>query len=230
MNFQQAVVDKDDKAAFAEVFRSPPVSTQQILHPDKYFAGAKPASPDLPKPPSSRGYKGLIGGSFGELDHQVLLQQYAGKRRPHEIAPHWRGGQYEIIENQEETVSILLYASQWEDAGIGTQVLRGLSEDACRQVEEDGGAVGDGGYRERPRRRWRFHPAPGGQHRHQRGRDRAREMRRVSFAVITDAHYTGSAQQLSRAVEAINAERPDFTIQLGDLVDLDASTCRTSCL
>jgi hypothetical protein len=116
MNFQQAVVDKNDKAAFAEVFRSPPISTQQILHPEKYFAGAKPASPDLPKPPSSRGFKGLISGSFGELDHQVLLQQYAGKETAQEIAPHWRGGQYEIIETKKKDRSILLYASQWEDA------------------------------------------------------------------------------------------------------------------
>jgi hypothetical protein len=115
MSFQQAVVDKDDKAAFAEVFRRPPVSTQQVLHPDKYFAAVKPESPDLPKPPSMHGYKGLIGGSFGELDHQVLLQQYAGKQAAEEIAPHWRGGQYEIIENRKKGRAILLYASQWED-------------------------------------------------------------------------------------------------------------------
>src|SRR5437763_14273239 len=80
MRFQQAVVDKDDKGAFAEVFQRPPVSTQQILHPDKYFTAAKPAQPDLPKPPPSlHGYQGLIGGTFGELDQQVLLQNYACK-------------------------------------------------------------------------------------------------------------------------------------------------------
>jgi hypothetical protein len=115
MSFQQAVVDKDGEAAFAEVFRRPPVSTQQILHPDKYFAAVKPVAPDLPKPPSAHGYKGLIGGSFGELDHQVLLQQFAGKQSAEDIAPHWRGGQYEIIENRKKKRTILLYASQWED-------------------------------------------------------------------------------------------------------------------
>jgi hypothetical protein len=117
MSFQQAVVDKDDKAAFAEVFQRPPISTQQILHPEKYFAGDKPVRPDLPKPPAFlHGYKGLIGGSFGELDHQVLIEQYAGKPAATEIAPHWRGGQYEIIENRKLNRDVLLYASQWEDA------------------------------------------------------------------------------------------------------------------
>jgi hypothetical protein len=117
MRFQQAVVDKDEKQAFAEAFQRAPVSTQQVLHPDKYFAGAKPDPPDLPKaPPAARGYKGLIGGTFGELDHQVLLEQYAGKHAAAEIAPHWRGGQYEIIENKKKGRDILLYASRWENA------------------------------------------------------------------------------------------------------------------
>lgn len=35
--FQQAVIEKLGMAGFAEVFRKPPVSTQQILHPEKYF-------------------------------------------------------------------------------------------------------------------------------------------------------------------------------------------------
>jgi hypothetical protein len=117
MTFQQAVVDKDGKPAFAEVFQRPPVSTQQVLHPDKYLAQAKPAEVELPKPPPYvHGYKGLIGGSFGELDHRVLLEQYAGKQAAAEIAPHWRGGQYEILENKKMGRAILLYASQWEDA------------------------------------------------------------------------------------------------------------------
>jgi len=117
MRFQQAVVDKDGKTAFAEVFQHAPVSTQQVLHPEKYFAGAKPDPPDLPKPPPAvHGYKALIGGTFGELDHHVLIEQYAGKQAADDIAPHWRGGQYEIIENKKKARSVLLYASRWEDA------------------------------------------------------------------------------------------------------------------
>src|SRR5579864_312632 len=37
MLFQQAVIEHDGEDGFAEVFRRPPVSTQQILHPEKYF-------------------------------------------------------------------------------------------------------------------------------------------------------------------------------------------------
>ena len=117
MTFQQAVVDKDGKDGFSEVFRRAPVSTQQVLHPDKYFAGVKPVLPALPKPASTRGYKGLIGGTFGELDHRVLLEQFTGKQTAEAISPHWRGGQYELMENKKRGRVILLYASQWDDTG-----------------------------------------------------------------------------------------------------------------
>lgn len=57
-----------------------------------------------------------------------------------------------------------------------------------------------------------------------------RDAPQFSFAVLTDIHfadlpplgkrdYRGSWERLARAVEAINAARPAFTIQLGDLVD-----------
>jgi hypothetical protein len=115
MMFQQAAVDHDGKPAFVEVFRRPPVSTQQILHPELYFVWRKPTTPPLPQPRSTRGYKALIGGTFGELDHQILLEQFAGKQAADEIAPHWRGGQYELRENKKKGRVILLYASEWED-------------------------------------------------------------------------------------------------------------------
>src|SRR5580765_7152202 len=45
MLFQHAVFEKDGQYGFAAVFLKPPVSTQQIIHPEKYFAGVKPTQP-----------------------------------------------------------------------------------------------------------------------------------------------------------------------------------------
>ena len=87
MPFQQAVVDKHGKAAFAEIFRRPPVSTQQILHPEKYFAAVKPCIAGFAGAlQTGDGYKGLIGGTFGELDHQILLEHFTDKQTAGEIA------------------------------------------------------------------------------------------------------------------------------------------------
>jgi hypothetical protein len=121
MLFQNAICQRDGQAGFAEVFRKPPVSTQQILHPEKYFGGVKPSDPDLPDPHLPHGYKGLVGGSLGELEHGILLEQFLSKDQAAKLAPHWRGSSFELEENKKAGRVVLLYAADWD------------SEDAARQ-------------------------------------------------------------------------------------------------
>jgi len=135
MLFQNALVEHDGKQAFAEPFRRPPVSTQQILHPAKYLADEKPAQPALPDPHLPHGYKGLVEGTMGELEHHILLEQYAGKEAEQAIAPHWRGSVFELRENKKAGRVVLLYAAQWD------------SEDAARRYFT--------AYREVLRKKWK---------------------------------------------------------------------------
>jgi hypothetical protein len=114
MMFQHAVFDRDGQQGFAEVFQKPPSSTQQILHPEKYFEGVKPTEPALPEPKLGKGYKGLVGGSLGELDHQVMLEQYSGKEVADRLASHWRGCEFELKENAKAKRVVLLYAVEWD--------------------------------------------------------------------------------------------------------------------
>lgn len=114
MIFQEALVERDGQEAFAEPFRRPPVSTQQILDPKKYLENEKPTTPDLPDPHLPHGYKGLVGGTMGELEHEILLQQYAGKQKAKDLAPHWRGCNFELRENKKAGRVVLLYAVQWD--------------------------------------------------------------------------------------------------------------------
>jgi hypothetical protein len=114
MLFQNAVFDRDGQKGFAGVFLTPPVSTQQILHPDKYFSGVKPTQPELPQAHLPKGYKSLVGGSLGELEHVIMLEQYSGKERAAEIAPHWRGCTFELQENKQAARVVLLYAAEWD--------------------------------------------------------------------------------------------------------------------
>ncbi len=113
MLFQNAVFQRDGQYGFAEVFRKPPISTQQILDPDKYFDGDKPTDPDLPNP-HLKGYKGLVGGSLGELEHSILLEQYCGKDTARDLAPHWHGSSFALLENRKAARVVLVYASEWD--------------------------------------------------------------------------------------------------------------------
>lgn len=131
MLFQQAVFEKSGRAAFSEVFRHPPLSTQQVLHPEKYMAGIAPTHPAPPVLPSTRGYKTLITGAVGELDHAILLEQYSGKETAQDLAPHWRGGQFKLFENARAKRVVLSYCSEWD----GPEAARRYF-DAYRQVLE----------------------------------------------------------------------------------------------
>ncbi|HLI85655.1 MAG TPA: hypothetical protein VKV17_17200 [Bryobacteraceae bacterium] len=113
MLFQNAVIQKDGNAGFAAVFHNAPISTQQIIHPDEYFAQIKPTSPPLPDPPLA-GYKELVSGTMGELDHEVLIEQFAGKARAEQLAPHWRGSNYQLRENKKAARLVLLYSVEWD--------------------------------------------------------------------------------------------------------------------
>ena len=116
MLFQNALFQRDGQYGFGEPFLKPPVSTQQVLHPQKYFDGIKPSEPALPEPKLGKGYKALVGGSLGELDHEVMLEEYSGKEKADELAPHWRGCTFQLMENAKAGRTVLLYAVEWDTA------------------------------------------------------------------------------------------------------------------
>jgi hypothetical protein len=111
--FQQAVFQKMGMGGFTEVFRRPPVSSQQILHPERYFNRALPAQPALPAVQLGAGYKKLMDGTLGELDFQILLRQYVGETASRELSPEWRGSRYALWENSGEKRAVLAFAVQW---------------------------------------------------------------------------------------------------------------------
>ena len=73
------MLQKEGQDGFARVFREPPVSSQQIMHPDIYLSNTLPLDVALPKLPDERAWKMLTSGSLGEFDHSVLLEQYLSK-------------------------------------------------------------------------------------------------------------------------------------------------------
>jgi hypothetical protein len=114
MLFQHALFERDGQKGFAEVFQRPPISSQQILHPQKYFDDVQPTHPALPEPGLGKGYKELVGGSLGELDHQVMLEQFSGKEVAAALAPHWRGCTFQLLENRKQASVVLTYAVEWD--------------------------------------------------------------------------------------------------------------------
>jgi hypothetical protein len=111
--FQQAVFLKEGKGAFARLFDQPPVSTAQVIHPDRYFAKVASTRPELPKP--IRHAKAFVGGSVGELDQRILLQQYVDTYSADTLAPKLKGATYRIDEMKPDRRQMLIYVSEWQD-------------------------------------------------------------------------------------------------------------------
>jgi hypothetical protein len=111
--FQESVFLKDGRRAFSEVFTKPPVTTAQVMHPDRYFKSVGPTSPELPKP--LRHAHAFVGGAVGELDQRVLLRQYIDAATAEALAPKLTGGAYRIDETKPKSSTMLIYASEWQD-------------------------------------------------------------------------------------------------------------------
>jgi hypothetical protein len=83
------------------IFQNPPVSTQQILHPDLYLHGVKPETVALPE------WKGLVPGDWklleentmGEFGIEEILKQFLDENRAELLAPAWKGDRYAVFED-----------------------------------------------------------------------------------------------------------------------------------
>jgi len=114
--FQDAVFHKLGKDAFAEVFVRPPLSSGQILHPERYLAHGGVVIPDPPATPDARDFRKLADGSLGEFDFRVLLTQYTSAEEGPAAADHLVGGSYALLEHKREKFAVLGVASAWDSS------------------------------------------------------------------------------------------------------------------
>jgi hypothetical protein len=122
--FQQAVVEKLGEAGFAEVFRHPPQSTREIIHPELYFNKQKPVKLKTPKIPSARQYKDAVDGELGEFDIYILLKQFTNEETADRLAPLWRGGQNQIVENKKTQHPVLAFSLEFATKEAAEEFLK----------------------------------------------------------------------------------------------------------
>jgi hypothetical protein len=94
---------------FYKVFDKPPVSTQQIMHPDLYLHGVVPDKIELPatKGVVPSDWKKLDENDMGEFGVQEILKQFLPKDRAVTVASTWNGDRYAIFENQKNKRTLL---------------------------------------------------------------------------------------------------------------------------
>jgi hypothetical protein len=93
------------------IFENPPVSSQQIIHPDLYLSGTKPEKVTLPdwKGVVPADWKLLEENVMGEFGLDEILKQFLGQQRGEALSPAWAGDRYATFENQKTKQIVLVY-------------------------------------------------------------------------------------------------------------------------
>src|SRR6201998_1223246 len=115
---------------FHKIFERPPVSTQQIMHPDLYMQGVVPAKIELPatKGALPAEWKKLDENNMGEFGVQEVFKQFLAKHPATALAATWAGDRYAIFENQKNKRTLLLFRIRLTDETAAARFFGAYSE------------------------------------------------------------------------------------------------------
>lgn len=88
-----------------QVWRSPPVSTEQLLHPEKYEQRELPETVDLPPPPAVGGWTMLYHDVLGEQSLRIVLEDWLSKAAATEAASDWGGDRVAVFESNDRVAA-----------------------------------------------------------------------------------------------------------------------------
>src|SRR5438034_1168924 len=112
------------------LFTKPPVSTQQIMHPELFRTGKAPAAVELPVSEKLlRGsWKRLDENALGEFGWKEVLQQFLGKDRAAPLAAEWAGDRYALFEDTSTKKLLLVYRLRLSSAEAAARFFGQYSE------------------------------------------------------------------------------------------------------
>ncbi|WP_146974984.1 hypothetical protein [Lujinxingia vulgaris] len=100
------------------IYGDAPVSTSQILHPERYFAGELPIDIQVDPSEALGGYEPIFDSVLGELQIRSWLathaDRYEGLAEPGEVAAGWRGDRLLGYRNDTGEV-VAVHVSSWEN-------------------------------------------------------------------------------------------------------------------
>jgi hypothetical protein len=138
LTFSMAILKSGGWPGFTPVFARPPANTQQILHPDLYFANQAPAPLKLELPTVVPGDDWVLleENSLGELGWKEVLKQFLDDARAKPLATAWDGDVYASFE-QKKTKRLMLFARlRLADVGFAGRFFSQYSEALERKYPE----------------------------------------------------------------------------------------------
>jgi hypothetical protein len=112
------------------LFENPPLSTQQILHPNLYLKAVAPDKVTLPdwKEIAPPDWKLLDENVMGEFGVDEVLKQFLGPQRADAISPMWKGDRYAIFEDAKGAGTHLVFRLSLDTSEDATRFFGQYSE------------------------------------------------------------------------------------------------------
>ncbi len=116
MNFVKALYQVDGWETVNAAYDNPPVSTEHILHPDRYLAGDMPIEVEIaPMPDILRGEWTLVTtGTLGEFYLRQYLSTQLDRMAVDQAATGWGGDRYRLFYNVDTDQRAWVLVSVWD--------------------------------------------------------------------------------------------------------------------
>ncbi|MFC1888737.1 hypothetical protein ACFL4G_03165 [Thermodesulfobacteriota bacterium] len=120
--FVEAVEAVGGWKAVDRLYRDPPMSTEQILHPERFLKSADPpvpvSPPDLGSVLGDR-WQRTWTGVLGELNTRILLGRYLDISEAMESASGWSGDRLSAYENEAGSMVLAAWITRWDSEADG---------------------------------------------------------------------------------------------------------------
>ena len=93
-------------------FKNPPRSTEQVLHPERYFSGDAPTSIQLPAL-HLNGWQSIAEDTLGELYLRIYLEHKLDFAQAIPAAEGWGGDRYQVFGNSQGQLALALQTA-WD--------------------------------------------------------------------------------------------------------------------
>ena len=133
--------------AFNAVYRYPPVSTEQILHPERYASGDEPVVLDYRARPVLRDWTRIYDTVMGEFQMRLFLKKHLvrdldgsvdkkkiARRRVEEATTGWDGDRLRAFESEDGRVAIT-HLSAWDSTDDAWEYVEALLDSFRQRFE-----------------------------------------------------------------------------------------------
>ena len=126
-NFVVALFETDDKGweGVDAAYGNPPLSTEQVLHPEKYFSGEEPQRTTMPNfaDQMGRGWEEVGANTMGEFLLRTYLEEHLTEADAAKAAAGWGGDRYSLLSGP-AAERLLILQIRWATAPSSSKPTR----------------------------------------------------------------------------------------------------------